>query len=88
MSEVIEHKLHQLNGQPVVVVRPGFGTQSDSWSGTLNTIEANEYPYRFQFRSIGSATIFTADDVVSIEQKTIRLKGPSDYVTQYEPHHS
>lgn len=86
MSEVIEHQLHQLNGSAVALVRPNYGTQSDSWTGFLTTVEANEYPYRFQFQFAGGAIIFTSDDVVKIDppqtldcKPVIRLKGPQDY---------
>ena len=95
MSERIEHQLNQiagaksLTGNVADVVRPGYGTQSDSWVGYLNTV-GNEYPLRFQFQYAGGCILFTADDVVRIDppkdptdernqQPIIRLKGPQDY---------
>jgi hypothetical protein len=97
MSEVIEHELNQLNGQAVVVVRPGFGTQSDSWTGVLET-QGNAYPLQFCFRSAGQSIVFTAEDVTKVEQTAsgrvlagttiavVRLKGPQQYMT--EPVHA
>jgi hypothetical protein len=89
MSELIEHKLNQLNHQPVDVVRPGYGTQSESFVGYL-TVFGDHYPLQFQVQHSGGALLFTVDDVVRIDppknptdernqQPIIRLKGPQDY---------
>lgn len=82
MSELIEHELNQLNGKLVVMVRQGFGTQSDSWNGIIET-QTNAYPLQFQVKAVSGYTIlFTAEDVKKIEVSIIRLKGPSDYVAK------
>lgn len=86
MSEILEHELNELHGDGVCVVRPGFGTQSDSWTGLLNTIHG-VYPLKFQFTVQNFAMLFTVEDVVKIEYRNlllpiIRLKGPKDYVNQ------
>lgn len=95
-SEQIEHQLSQiatnndnLTGNVADVVRPGYGTQSDSWVGYL-TIVGRDYPLLFQFQHGDGCIIFTANDVVRIDppkdpndernnQPIIRLKGPYDY---------
>jgi hypothetical protein len=93
-SELIEHELAQLHGRIVVLVRPGYGQQSDSWTGGIQVISCC-YPTRFHFVSNGGqATLFTADDVASIDTpiddgvkeiaKIIRLKGPNDYKEAYQ----
>ncbi len=86
--ELIEHELNTRRGAVVMVVRPGFGTQSDSWIGTL-TVTHREFPMIFQVKSEGMTMIFRADDVVKIDPSRdaeadciVRLKGPSDYMRQ------
>ena len=84
MSERIEHELHQLDGTSVVIVRPGYGTQSDSWIGVIKSL-TSDYPIKFHFTSASQQIVFQADDVVKVEHPTfepevIRLKGPQDYV--------
>lgn len=98
MSERIEHELSKLHLGVVDVVRPGFGTQSDSYVGYLTVVSGKDaYPLRFQVQCAGCSLLFTADDVVRIDppvdpkdernqQPIIRLKGPSDYVAQYSVH--
>jgi hypothetical protein len=101
MSEVIEHELNQLNGKVIDVVRPGYGTQSDAWSGIIYT-DGVSYPLHFVFQHGGGSIRFTAEDVVKVEprnspppgilfpdratQAVIRLKGPQQYMT--EPVHA
>lgn len=87
-AEQLEHELNNRRGAVVMVVRPGFGTQSDSWIGTL-TVTHRECPMIFQVQSDVNATIFRSDDVTSIEPYRnaetdciIRLKGPLDYRNQ------
>lgn len=86
-NEKLEHELHLLSGKQVTVVRPGFGTQSDSWGGIINSV-TEDWPIKFLFVSIGNQIIFRVEDVVKIEfsggMNVIRLKGPHDYVSQYE----
>lgn len=95
-SEQIEHKLMQIiNSKRVDVVRPFFGTQSDSWSGTLRLDGAIDvYPIYFYFYPMagGSSIRFTAEDVLRIDDPpqhakfsdgTIRLKGPQHYSSQF-----
>jgi hypothetical protein len=90
-SEQIEHELTLLHGKVVVVVRPGYGTQSDSWGGQLTVLNA-DYPPKFHFAAMGMAILFTADDVITLDNgvdgkvdKVIRLKGPHDYAESYQP---
>ena len=87
-AEQIEHELNNRKGAEVTVVRPGYGSQSDSWNGIL-TVSGNAYPMIFQVQSPLSATIFKADDVTNVEdiddhnggpKLIIRLKGPQDYM--------
>ena len=95
MSEIIEHELNQLHGQQVCVVRPYFGSQSDSWTGHLTALRGEDYPLKFHFgTAFHFAILFIADDVVGIDDPqedidnhlpTIRLKGPADYVRPYQP---
>ena len=85
-EELFEHNLAELSCQRVVVIRPMWGTQSDSWLGDLQ-MTLNDYPIIFEVEG----TIFTVHDVVSIEppkanhySKIIRLKGPHQYNENYE----
>jgi hypothetical protein len=89
--ELLEHELAQLNDKRVVVVRPGYGTQSDSWGGSLYVLDG--YPVRFHFAGTGMAIMFSVDDVVKLDEPTddtrevkkiIRLKGPHDYAETYQ----
>ena len=88
-AEQIEHELNNRRGAEVTVVRSGYGTQSDSWIGTLSVTHP-DCPMVFQVQSPLSATIFRADDVLNVEEKRvggnewqfiIRLKGPNDYIS-------
>ena len=90
--EQLEHELNLRKGTLVMVVRPGYGTQSESWVGTLS-VTHKDCPMIFQVQSERGATIFRGDDVVSVEdisnheeqhapQLLIRLKGPNDYMRQ------
>ena len=87
MSERIEHELHQLDGTSVVIVRPGYGTQSDSWIGVIKSLTSS-YPIQFHFKTPSDhQIIFYAEDVSKVEQPTfepavVRLKGPRDYIAQ------
>lgn len=88
-NEQMESELVSLNNKIVVIVRPGFGSQSDSFVGEL--IILNGYPIRFHFRQEGKAILFTIEDVIKLEdpldnqtKKTIRLKGPYDYREAYQ----
>lgn len=82
MSELLEHNLHLLSGKQVTVVRPGFGTQSDSWSGIINS-QTEDWPIKFYFVSTGIQILFQVEDVLRLEKigvdNVIRLKGPADY---------
>jgi hypothetical protein len=91
MSERLEHELYQLNGRNVILVRPNFGTQSDSWSGELTAFR-DQYPVKFQVASAGQSIIFTVDDVNELEKvpdqdhrpgTVIRLKGPLEYIDSF-----
>ncbi len=77
-SEVLEHELSLLHSKTVTIVRPGYGSQSDSWTGILSII-TKVYPIKFHFVQDDSAIIFTVDDVISNTENVIRLKGPQDY---------
>ena len=83
-SEQCEFELSQLHGKRVSIVRPYYGTQSDSWSGDLYVMHG-DYPYKFQFHS-SINILFTAEDVSKVEVRIptpiIRLKGPQYYITQ------
>lgn len=85
--ERLEHELNNRKGAIVTVVRPGYGTQSESWIGILSVTHAG-FPMIFQVVSERGATIFRGDDVISVEDTDnhdgepkllIRLKGPNDY---------
>jgi glutamine amidotransferase PdxT len=82
-SEHAEFELKQLHGKRVTVVRPYYGTQSDSWAGELYLAGVGDYPLKFQFVS-SISILFKADDVVNVETNTpipiIRLKGPQHYI--------
>ena len=89
-AEQLEHELNIRKDAGVMVVRPGYGTQSESWEGIL-TVTHRDFPMIFQIQSPRGATIFRADDVEKIEEKRIggnewqfiiRLKGPNDYMRQ------
>ena len=85
MSELLEHNLHLLSGKQVTVVRPGFGTQSDSWSGIINS-KTEDWPIKFLFVSTSIQILFQVEDVLKIdpaEFPVIRLKGPADYEPKY-----
>lgn len=86
--EQLEHELNNHKDADVVAVRPGFGTQSESWPGIL-TVRCTNFPMMFQVQSPRGATIFHASDVASVEDKRlngiewqfiVRLKGPMDYL--------
>jgi hypothetical protein len=88
----MEYELSQLNGKRVVIIRPGYGTQSDSWGGSL-VVLGEEYPPRFHFSGVGMAILFSVEDVRKLEEpanelkevnKIIRLKGPHDYEEAYQ----
>ena len=83
-----EAELCALNGKIVIVIRPGFGQQSDSWMGHL--VSDNSYPRKFTFSSNDLVMIFFAEDVMKLDnsksedvEKIVRLKGPSDYAKTY-----
>jgi len=73
----IKQKLDALNNKRVVIVRPFFGTQSDSWAGTLVKLD---YADKFQFSAFNYSVIFESSDVDLIDDDIIRLKGPYMYV--------
>ena len=88
-SEQMESELVSLNGKIVVVVRPFYGSQSDSFVGQLSVLDG--YPIRFHFSQTGKAILFTIDDVVKLDksidnqtERIIRLKGPHDYAESYQ----
>ncbi len=83
----LENALCLHHGSIVTIVRPSFGTQSDSWTGQL-TAHTDKFPIQFQVISAWQAAIFQVDDVVEIEtpdsgdrqgELVIYLKGPKDY---------
>jgi hypothetical protein len=87
-KEVMEHELVLMAGNVITVVRPYFGTQSDSWIGEL--MVHSEYPIKFEMRSPTHSLLFTIEDVASFQDTSnlsirvpykaiIRLQGP-DYV--------
>ena len=88
-TEQLEHELCLLNNKIVIVVRPGFGQQSDSWMGHL--VSDNSYPRKFTFSSSNDLVmIFFAEDVMKLDnsksedvEKIVRLKGPNDYAKTY-----
>jgi len=87
--EQVEHELNNRKGAIVMVVRPGYGTQSDSWVGTLTVTHA-DFPMIFQVACANDSMcmIFRADDVTNVEPTNkytcliIRLKGPLDYLNK------
>jgi hypothetical protein len=90
--EQLEHELTLLHNKIVVVVRPGYGTQSDSWGGML-TVLNGDYPPKFHFAGVGMAILFSVEDVRKLDDPTnetrevskiIRLKGPHDYEEAYQ----
>jgi hypothetical protein len=92
MLEMLDAKLELMNGKPVILVRPLFGTQSDSFVGDLLLYDTTTYPVKFQVAANGMATIFTSDDIkstrllevknpsVTCPRLVITLKGQKDYV--------
>ena len=83
--EQIEAELSSLNTKNVIIVRPNFGKQSDSWQGILFVYtEPTHIKFEMVCSSGGFSMIFEADDVIKIElnksEKIIRLKGPQDYI--------
>lgn len=85
--EMLEAKLELMNGKTVILVRPSFGTQSDSWIGDLLMYDTTTYPIKFQVADAGHAIIFTTEDIQSTRLLTsgetrfvINLKGPKDYI--------
>jgi hypothetical protein len=97
VSERLEHELHLLNDKVVSVVRPGYGTQSDHWCGTVHSL-TDSYPVRFHFISVGQQILFEVEDVVKIDppknpagernsEPTIRLKGPQEYASRQKAYH-
>jgi len=89
-DEVLEAELSKLNGKVVYVVRPMFGSQSDSYMGTL-WVQNKKYPLQFLVNAASLVMLFTTDDVSTIEppkndgySKIIRLKGPHNYKEKYE----
>lgn len=95
-AEQIEYELTASQGAMVTVVRPGYGTQSDSWPGRLSVVTDN-YPSRFQVSNECWAMLFYVGDVSSFSRKLrplkdggeyeviIRLKGPDDYRQKLMP---
>lgn len=88
MSDMLETKLELFNGKPVILVRPSFGSQSDSWVGDLLLYDTTTYPVKFQVAANGMASIFTSEDIKSTKlldyevdtpRMVITLKGPKDY---------
>ena len=81
VMEELENQLCLAHGKDVIIVRPFFGTQSDSWAAYL-TVRTTEYPITFEFVTAGRASTFTVNDVKSVEERNkliITLKGPKDY---------
>lgn len=87
MLEMLETKLCLMADKPVILIRPSFGLQSDSWRGLLS-VHTESFPVQFQVVSDGQATVFTVDDVKATKllkeqligpQFIITLKGPKDY---------
>jgi hypothetical protein len=83
--EELENRLCLEHACEVTLVRPGFGTQSESIRGLLSAFTA-KYPITFQVASVAYNVIFTANDVASIVEKeevtgqfVITLKGVNDY---------
>ena len=87
---MISDNLRSLDGQLVTVVRPFFGTQSDSFMGELEWVKLMGL---YQLVLNDHSMIFKLEDVVSVEmthhkenghegfsQAVIRLKGPKDYI--------
>lgn len=82
--EEIENKLCLEHGSCVTLIRPGFGSQSESMVGIISAF-TDKYPITFQVSSMNQNVIFTIDDVTSVEKPhvvlIITLKGPKDYIT-------
>lgn len=86
---MLETKLELFNGQRVILTRPSFGSQSDSWVGELLLYDTTTHPIKFQVAANGMATIFTSEDIKATKlvenrnehspQLIIDLKGPADY---------
>ena len=91
--EMLFAKLENWHGRPVILVRPSFGNQSDSWVGDLLVYDNTTDVIKFQIvSSTGLATIFGIEDIKSTEllkesvhrnsesvRFVITLKGPKDY---------
>ena len=83
---MLENKLDLMQGTNVIIVRPVFGTQSDSYCGQISTAGKLVDMLKFQVQCVGICILFTAMDVSATElvndgkiSLIIRLKGPNDY---------
>lgn len=83
-------QLKSLNGQLVTVVRPFFGTQSDSWVGEFEILidryhlSMNDHSMIFKIedvKSVERTSVINVSDTISMA--VIRLKGPMDYRAAY-----
>ena len=80
---MLEEQLISKRGQLVTVVRPFFGSQSESFHSSLDVIEKSDGNL-FHLSTDGPSIIFKFSDVKSIEKdNVIRLKGPMDYRAEY-----
>jgi len=82
--EEIENELCLNHGKKTILIRLGYGNQSESIVGMLEVFTTT-FPIKFGVNSLGVNVLFTATDVKSITEQTesepliITLKGPSDY---------
>lgn len=79
--EELEQKLCLNHGKKTILIRPGYGTQSESLVGTLEVF-TETYPIRFGVASLTHNVLFTVNDVTSLDENSdliITLKGPKDY---------
>jgi len=70
----MREQLKSLDGQLVTVVRPFFGSQSDSFMGEFEVVELMGI---YQLILNDHSMIFKLGDVESVVRTVIRLKGPS-----------
>lgn len=89
----IETALLVLHDKEVVIIRPMWGEQTDSWVAKIRIIgSSGSSPLRLEWVPLGSsgAHMFKSTDVMVIEvvkqRHIIRLKGPHDYKETFQNH--
>jgi len=86
---MLEQELIKLNGQLVTVVRPFFGSQSESFRAPLEVMERAD-GFWFHLSMENSTMIFKFNDIRFVEGEPtkyiIYLKEPTDYEVSFGEH--